>query len=93
METAKMAGGEETYQEKPQAQTSRVGGGAQAEVSDAAGQRVSDGEIENAPQYVDGRRGKSLPGRLGERALKGTSHEPAADMGDGVTKKCPAKKV
>src|SRR5579863_9410045 len=93
VETAEVAGGEQADQKKTQPQRCHVGGGAQAEVADTADQGVSDGEIEHAPHDVDGRRGKPLPGWPGERALKGTPHDPADEVGDCVAKKHPAEKI
>src|SRR6202161_412309 len=39
---------------KPKPESRHVNGGAQVEVSDTADQDISDGEVEKAPQDVDG---------------------------------------
>jgi hypothetical protein len=65
----------------------------QAEVSDAANEKISNDEIEKAPRHIDGRRRKSLPRRFGKRALKGASHQAADDVGNCIAKKHPAEKI
>ena len=56
MEASEVARPHQAHQQKTQPQSCRMGGGAQAEVSQAADQDVSDGEVEKAPHHVDGRR-------------------------------------
>ena len=63
MEAAEVARGEQADRQKTKPQSRRVNGGAQVEVSDTADQDISDGEVDNAPRHVDGRRGKTLAGR------------------------------
>ena len=69
------------------------GGGAQAEVFDTADPDVGDRDVENAPHHVDGRRGKSLTGRLGKRALKGMSDPTHRQRGESqLQRNMPPKK-
>ena len=93
MESAKKARTHETHKKKTQPQSCRMGNGAQVEVSDLADQYVSEGEVEKAPHHVDSRRGKSLTGRLSERALKGMPHQPTDKVGNCIGKKRAAKEI
>ena len=93
MEAAKAARTHEAHKQETQPQGGRMGHGAQVEVSDLADQEVSEGEVEDAPEDVDGRRGESLTGRLGEGALKRTTQHPAHEVGDRVAEKSAAEEV
>src|ERR1700756_1142863 len=93
METTEVAGAKKGYRKKTQAQSYDIGGGVQAEVSNAADQNVSGNKVESAPQHVDGRRGEPFASRLGEGALKGMAHQSARKVWDGVAKKHAAEKV
>src|SRR5277367_4657093 len=93
VETAEVTRGEQADRKKTKPQSHRVNGGAQIEVSDTADQDISDGEVEKAPQDVDGRGGEAFAARLGERALKRPSHRACGEVGDCVAKKNPAEKI
>src|ERR1700679_3107962 len=93
VETAEVARGQQADQKKTKPQGRRVNGGAQVEVSDTADQDIGDGEVEKAPQDVDGRRGEAFAARLGEGALKRPSHRASGEVGDCVAKKHPAEKI
>src|ERR1700743_3628767 len=71
VKTTEVTGAEQADRQKAQPQSGHIDRGMQVEVSDTADQDVGDGEVEKAPEHVDGRRGKPFTARSRERALKG----------------------
>ena len=54
VEAAKSAGQHERHDENSSAEREHVAGIAQAEAADAADEHVGDGEVEKAPEDIDG---------------------------------------
>src|SRR6187402_1100611 len=65
----------------------------QAELADTADQEISNEEIDEAPENVDGRRRQALAPRLREGGLEWLAHRARDDMGDGVGEERTAEKV
>ena len=63
------------------------------EITDAAGQDISDDGIKKPPQNVNGRQGKPFIGWLCKRCLKRLPHNARNEMGNNIGSKCPPEKV
>src|SRR3984885_7848285 len=66
---------------------------SQIKVANAHHEKVADDGVEEAPQNVHGRRGKTFAGRLCEGSLEGPSHHAADKMRNGVGHENPSNKV
>jgi len=65
----------------------------QFEVAHAADEDITDDEIEETPEYIDGRRRQPLASRMGERALKRPAHHAADEVRDRVRQEHAAEEV
>jgi hypothetical protein len=75
---------EQSQQQRAQAQHRDIHGGVEIEIADAADQHIAGNQIEESPEHVDRRRRQPFTRRLGERALKRTSHHAADEMRNRV---------
>jgi len=84
VEAAEVAGGEEGEDEDACADDGDLAEGVEVEVGDADEEEVGEGEVERAPEDVDGGGGETLAGWFGEGALEGAALETANEVGDSV---------
>jgi hypothetical protein len=90
---AKGARRKQAHDENPKTQGNDVVRGIQVEVTHATDQNITDDEVENSPQDVDGRGGKTLTVGFGKRSLKGAAHHAADKMRECVGEKRSSEEV
>ena len=93
MEASEVARSLQAHKKKPDSQDRHMSRGTQAELSNAADERIGDREIEKSPEHVHGRRGQPLTWWLREGTLKRTAHRPAHEVWHCVAEKTAAKEI
>src|ERR1700685_4615763 len=84
---------EKTDQQCTNPKSKNVTNRSQIEVANAYHEKVADNGVEEAPESVHGRRGKTFAGRLCEGRLKGLSHHAADIMRNGVGQENSSKEI
>jgi hypothetical protein len=70
-----------------------AGDGSRIEVADAQQKHIGQHAVRNAPQNIHGRGRETLPRRLCERCLKGSSRSAADEVRHGISQKQASEKV
>ena len=93
VEPCECVGIQERHNDDARSEDDGVLGLAQIEAAHTTDKQVADGEVEEAPQDIDHRRGQAYPRGGSEGALEGLPRNPVAEMGQGVREERAPEKV
>lgn len=91
MEAAEMAGGEHRAEDDGGEHDGGLWQAAEVERADLAEEHIADGDVQRAPEHIDGGRREADAGRFGEWALERSPHQPGDEMRYGVGEKRATK--